>query len=409
MQQMRLTLTIIIAILVSIVGTGQTLEQTAGIYYAYPGPQLPQTPVPDGYKPFYISHYGRHGSRWITEDERYTSVLEMFDSVSDLTPLGRDVRQRLEAVTADALGKSGCLSPVGTRQHRQIAQRMYQTHPEVFTDTSTIVAVSSTAGRCMMSMHHFLESLKENNPALRVQASAYQRDMQYIAFTSDEGKKFSAKDAPWREEYWAFVGEMVNPKRLVESLFISPSSLTDEQQFALVTGLYWIASDMQDVEVGVDFYDIFTYEELRNMWRCINARMYMCNGNAPANQGVMKHCSDNLLDDILQKAQAAIDGNGVSANLRFGHDTHLLRLIANMGLKGCDAQETDMRQMHTIWQDYRLSPMAANLQMILYKNDKGDIIGKFLLNEDETYLPLDEHDGPYYPWPVIEEYLKSPR
>ena len=37
-------------------------------YYAYPGPlQAKLTPAPKGYVPFYISHYGRHGSRYLIE------------------------------------------------------------------------------------------------------------------------------------------------------------------------------------------------------------------------------------------------------------------------------------------------------------------------------------------------------
>ena len=34
-------------------------------YYAYPVPTKKLTPPPVGYKPFYISHYGRHGSRYM--------------------------------------------------------------------------------------------------------------------------------------------------------------------------------------------------------------------------------------------------------------------------------------------------------------------------------------------------------
>ena len=57
-----------------------TPEQTGSIYYAYPVPSSTYTPAPTGYEPFYISHYGRHGSRWMTADERYTEVICVFDA-----------------------------------------------------------------------------------------------------------------------------------------------------------------------------------------------------------------------------------------------------------------------------------------------------------------------------------------
>ncbi|MCR5364554.1 MAG: histidine-type phosphatase, partial [Prevotella sp.] len=34
----------------------------------------PLTPAPKGYVPFYLSHYGRHGSRWLISNDSYTSV-----------------------------------------------------------------------------------------------------------------------------------------------------------------------------------------------------------------------------------------------------------------------------------------------------------------------------------------------
>ena len=46
-----------------------TPEKTAGVYYAYPAPkEYVATPPPKGYVPFYISHFGRHGSRFLLEE-----------------------------------------------------------------------------------------------------------------------------------------------------------------------------------------------------------------------------------------------------------------------------------------------------------------------------------------------------
>ena len=38
-------------------------ERSGGIYRSYDYRPGPAYPVPKGYMPFYISHYGRHGSR----------------------------------------------------------------------------------------------------------------------------------------------------------------------------------------------------------------------------------------------------------------------------------------------------------------------------------------------------------
>ena len=46
-------------------------ERLGGVYYAYPITETKMNQAPEGYEPFYISHYGRHGSRWLTSDNRY--------------------------------------------------------------------------------------------------------------------------------------------------------------------------------------------------------------------------------------------------------------------------------------------------------------------------------------------------
>ena len=43
--------------------TLEDLNRTAALYYCYENhPRAAATPAPEGYEPFYISHYGRHGS-----------------------------------------------------------------------------------------------------------------------------------------------------------------------------------------------------------------------------------------------------------------------------------------------------------------------------------------------------------
>ena len=42
---------------------------TAGTFYVYDDESLPaMTPAPEGYEPFYISHFARHGARYCTSE-----------------------------------------------------------------------------------------------------------------------------------------------------------------------------------------------------------------------------------------------------------------------------------------------------------------------------------------------------
>ena len=50
----------------------------AGSNYLDYDRQLPTkalTPTPKGYEPYYMSHYGRHGSRWLISEGNYSGPL----------------------------------------------------------------------------------------------------------------------------------------------------------------------------------------------------------------------------------------------------------------------------------------------------------------------------------------------
>ena len=378
-----------------------TCEQLGSIYYAYPEPKNKQTPPPKGYDAFYISHYGRHGSRWITSDERYTNVISVFES-HELTSLGEDVKQRLYKVWEDAQGRSGDLTPLGEHQHREIAERLYGKYPKIFDDKAYISARSSTAVRCIMSMSAFCERLKELNPSLKIVREVNQRYMSYIAYTSPQAEEFCSHTSDWRKDFYDFESKHILPQRLISSLFEYPEEI--RQPHELMMGLYWIASDMQNVDLSLSFYDIFTKEELFGIWQSINYRMYVCNAAAPLNKGIMPKSATSLLKNIIESANKMIQEGHTGATLRFGHDTFLIRLLALMEIEGCSNRETETNRFYLAWQDFKVSPMAANLQIVFFRNKEGNVIVKFLHNENEVQIPIKSVQGPYYNWDKVKSF-----
>lgn len=411
----RIALFLYACVCVVVTATAQlrpTNEELGSIYFAYPAPTGVQTPPPAGFEAFYISHYGRHGSRWRTDDAHYKVVVDAFDSLSAvraLTPLGKDVRGRLHRVWEDARGRSGNITPLGERQHHDIARRMLASFPLVFADSAVVDARSSTSLRCAMSMSYFTEALKEQNPKLRVSRRAYQSYMDYIAHTSPEAEAFCSDTAAWRTDFRRFEREQIQPDRFVKALVTSSVSLSYEQKRKMMEEIYWIAIDMQNCDHlrGVGFFDLFTYDELMALWKVVNARMYVCNAAAPLNGGLMPRQASALLRNIVESADKAIAGGKPCADLRFGHDTHLIRLLALMKVEGCDGREGDIEKFHLAWQDYRVSPMAANLQLVFFRNAEGQVLVKLLHNECEVHLPLKAVKGPYYDWKDLRSYFQG--
>lgn len=383
---------------------GQSDEQLGSSYFAYPAPPA-LTSAPAGYAPVLLSHYGRHGSRWLTEDRRYEEVLKEFDE-HELTEAGKALRKRLDTVWQDAKGRSGELTALGEKQHHDIAQRMAGNFPTLFQHTHSIKAQSSTSRRCMMSMMAACEGIKELMPALRIQRSAYERDMAVINQESDELKAFKKGDF-WTHTEDSIYKAYCHPERLMSRLFVHPEQI--EAPIRLFDGLYWIASNMQDAMLS-NLYDIFERQELEAYWKAINYRMYVTNGPATQNGGVTSRSSYNLLRSILDEAaehlQSLSQTNEGCIHLRFGHDSALLRLLTLMRVEECKqvpGDDTDADRVATYWHDYELVPMAANLQLVFYQGKaKQDIILRLLLNERDAHLPLQAIHGCFYRWEDVK-------
>lgn len=272
-------------------------EQMAGVYYAYPVPQnISYTKVPDGYHAFYISHYGRHGSRWLTSDSRYEWVNSQFADDSNLTKLGKSLKKRLVKVWKNAKGNGGKLTALGAAQHRGIADRMYANFPEVF-NGNNVTAHASIVGRCVKSMQAFSDELnKLMNGKTTVQQTADSTDMAWIAYESPELKALSARTK---------VKAYINGQRFAAALFKDPSKVADADK--LMGEIHSIASDMQDVELKIKFDDVINDEECRAVYEQNNERMWICNGQSPDNYSAPSRSAFSLWNDIETKADRAVE------------------------------------------------------------------------------------------------------
>ena len=57
---------------------GQSVpDRVMGVYLPYPETVAPSPGAPEGYETFYISHYGRHGSRYLLYDSQYAFVRDV--------------------------------------------------------------------------------------------------------------------------------------------------------------------------------------------------------------------------------------------------------------------------------------------------------------------------------------------
>ena len=141
------------------------INTTGGVYYAYPTSNIELSKVPKDYTPFYISHYGRHGSRWLISENDFLSVLKVLRSASDnqaLTENGINTLKKLEKIWKLAEGHNGDLTELGAKQQEEISRRMIKNNFQAFEGKSFVTAKSTVVPRCIISMAYFTKELIAN-------------------------------------------------------------------------------------------------------------------------------------------------------------------------------------------------------------------------------------------------------
>lgn len=389
-------------------------------YYAYEVPTAKYTKTPAGYKPFYISHYGRHGSRFVQPGNTYTifhDILAKADSAGKLTDLGKNLLERAKILNDYAATRAGDLTQLGVKQHQGIASRMVKNFPDVFRGNANINAYASTSVRCVVSMAAFLEELRALKPKVQIHQEASGYLMKFIN-PANFGKVIESAKTPEWENANSKLYKHVNPSRMMSLIFNDTAYVHKNiDSYDLMSKIYDIGSDLQDVEeISFNFDDLWTDEELFARWQAQNAWWYSVLGYCPLTGANGPSTVKPLLQNILETADKAIAADtslkvstpkdAVAATLRFGHDSAIMPLAALMQLPVANAKVSNMEELYKVWTDFKIIPMAANLQIVFYKSEvKGSpILVKFLYNEIEQKLPISSTNAPYYRWTDVRSF-----
>lgn len=363
---------------------------------------IADTPAPKGYKPFYISHYGRHGSRSNWGDSHYKAVISVLTQARQqgiLTAEGEALLGEAQAVLDGYDGMDGRLTPRGVREHRQIAARMYRRFPDVFKKGSKFVRVEcSTVQRCIISMASFTNSLTSCQPDLKYSFDTGEKLFAYI--NNDRSSEQKKKE---KELLAPIYAAPTDTTWVLGHLFTDPAAgkalIPDINAFQ--NDIWETACIAEDFDIPGQVFRHLPFDVVLKYSDALNRLFYMghCN-SVEFGEDRMQRCQP-LVDDILAKADQAIADGTVCADLKFGHDYPLLALASYLGIEGV-GDRLSFDEIPGKWFGAFNICMASNLQIVFYKNKKGHVLVKFVYNEKECPIRgLEPVSGPYYDWAAV--------
>ena len=373
-------------------------NKSAGVEGPYRFDAAPLTAAPKGYTPFYISHYGRHGSRYAWSTSTYTLVKKVLDAAAEagsLTPRGEQLRKDFTEFYEVPLMNTGDLTDLGRIQHAEIAKVMCEDFPEIFKDGGNFLARSSTSQRAIVSMNAFTVSLQKQVPKANIVMNSLHTNLLVTNPTAapKEIAEFYEGEIIVPESTTDFRNRMTDYDAIFSTLFTDRSFLEElGGRFEFVYQLYTLWCGYRYYCDGDWLEGIFTDDQLLAEWESENYLQYI--GHTRNRYRMIP-----IVRDIITCADEAIATGNYQGHFRFGHDTVFNALCPLLNVNGEGFQPDKAEDVKYWFQNYNTSK-AANLQFVFYRSKKNpDILFKLLRNGSEVTLPqIQPVIGPYYKW-----------
>lgn len=370
------------------------------------------TPAPEGKKAFYISHYGRHGSRYISSRSGYDIPYMMMlhaDSLDELTPTGHRVLQEMNSIMRNTEDRWGELTGIGKREMENIGRRMVERFPEVLCPGANVKAISTIVPRCIESMGSFTMKMLQVCPQLNITLQASERTQWYMNH-QDRKMRRNYLTPEAKKALDAYTATRMGNTRLMELVFKNPDIVKEfinEEDLSYYLMKMVLFQNNISYNSNKNLMDLFDAEDLYLMWQVDNVYWYLQHGACKLNGGNRPYSQRYLLRQLIADADSCLRLERPGAQLRFGHETVLLPLVCLIGVNGYNLATDNLEELEEKgWWSSSVFPMGSNLQFIFFRSGikDNDILFKVLLNEEEATLPLQTDVAPYYHWNDFRQY-----
>lgn len=359
-------------------------------------------------EPVAVSYIARHGARYLSSEKKVESLLKAIRKSREegtITAEGEAFASLIETVCDLSRGRWGDLSAVGAAEEQRLGEE-FCNQLGAMSENIVGLAEASCVPRVVRTMWDFLYPIaarSERNTIATDEGPEFSPLVRF--FETDAAYASYIKGGDWEEVYESFVADNISPEP-ARRLFGNVGG--DHHLRRLTLEMYGVLQSLRCIGLPAPTTRWMSVSEYRDCWAATNLKRYLTRSLTSLSGEAMKAVSP-LLQTVVSRTDASLesagvrrstssgtlsfkaqgidlisdanDAPGLNANFWFGHAETLLPLVALMDLPGCVSLPLDWDDLARAWKDYEITPMAANVLIVLLRDpDSGEIHASVRLN-----------------------------
>lgn len=377
--------------------------------------------APEGFHAVMVQHVARHGSRGLSsadDDDLLMQLWQQAKQENALTPLGEKLGAEIERLTSiqQQIGY-GEISTLGRQEHADMATRMLQRHPQLFSAERPLPILVSHSGRsrAAKSGEAFLEQMLAEKPELQAYIEEPYGSVETLYFHKAEGSEGFDDYKDNDPQLIAAMDDIFNDSRTEEAISKILGDLFDEsfiqrlqqgdyhfsaqsdpedtlstpwEAVEALYGLYSVAPNLR-ADGELDFSPFLADEQASWLAYIDDADSFYGRGPGFVGNDITYRAADALIKEMMEQIESIQTSSEpvTRASLRFTHAQVTMPIATWLQLENTD-QKVTPEQPYTYqdnsWRAAQVSPMGANVQWDVYANDSGEILVRMLHNEKEV-------------------------
>lgn len=391
----RLLKEIVVSFTVCVMALTAHADQTRDALGGYSGPMLPydfslcdkNVAWADSLQPVFVSYTARHGARYLTTFKKFKAAavaVEKAEKAGMLTEQGKRVLGYSDMIRKYTDGKWGLLSQEGVREEELLGADMAGMFPKLF-KKGKVESISTAVPRVVMTMYQCMHSLEIPNQNLEMYAnSGKQYDSILRGFSYYKPYSDFRESGSWKPIEKQFAEKYVSTAPALK--LFKKGFIKDNAELRDITmALYSMIQGSAACGYEIDRKALLTDKEYYGCWVYVNLRHYFMNSLNPLSSAAGTATLPLLTKIISDMDNASAESIGdklpeVRMKGNFGHAETLLPLLSLMQLPGCYYMSDDYEALAKHWIVQDITPLAANLMVVLLRAPSGEMYASVRLN-----------------------------